>query len=99
MATKPTFVAYADSGWDEDANNPPPVPVTTSSTVQNRDRLVAFGVMQSNATPADPPTISNSGTAFTWSSPQEISVANQCYMKAWTATATAGQSMTVTLTR
>lgn len=89
--TAPTFVQEAETAWTSTSTTR----VTGTFTVQANDVLVALWVCENNVKSV---SISNSGTAFTWTSQQEVSVTDYTRVRVYTAIASVGQAMTVTFT-
>lgn len=87
----PTFIQEAETAWTSTIGTR----VTGTFTVQASDILVAYWMTESHPKSV---TISNSGTAFTWASQQEVNVTDYSRVRIFTTTASTGQSMTVTFT-
>ena len=87
----PTFIQEAETAWTSTSSTR----VTGTFTVVQDDILVAMWACENNGKSV---SISNSGTAFTWTSQQEVSVTDYCRVRVYTAPASVGQSMTVTFT-
>lgn len=89
----PTFVTEVETTWGSAVT-----PRTTGSfDVIAGDLLVIAAHKDEGTTTLGTPT--NSGTAFTWTLQQSVTVSTDHKMYVWTAIATATQSMTVTGTQ
>lgn len=89
--TAPTFIQEAETAWTSTTGTR----VTGTFTVAVSDILVAFWACEG---PTKAVSISNSGTAFAWTSRQEVNVASYTRVRVYTTIASAAQSMTVTFT-
>jgi hypothetical protein len=91
-----SFIQENETAWNTTTS-----PKTTSSfSVNSGDVLVAFCVKEGYDASLSPnsPTISNTGTSFTWTLQQEVKVGSYAHVLVWTATASTSQSMTVSFT-
>jgi hypothetical protein len=91
--TPPSFIQEAETAW-----NSVTTPKTTGSfTVVSGDILVCFAIAEDFGMTFSTPT--NTGTAFTWTLQQEVAITDYARVAVWTALATTGQSMTVSVAR
>lgn len=89
----PTFIQEAETAWNSSTS-----PKTTASfSVEDGDILVCFAIVEGNGMTFSTPT--NTGTAFTWTLQQEVSVSDYTRVAIWTAPVTATQSNTVSVAR
>lgn len=90
--TPPTFIQESETAWNSTTS-----PKTTASmTVQTGDVLVAYSIVEDHAATV---SITNSGTAQTWTQQQLINVTDYTKIYIWTAIASANTSFTVSFTR
>ena len=92
MATPPSQITAIATTW----NNTGLTVTSSSVTVQTGDVIIIRGMSADGAVTLNTPT--NSGTAQTYTLRQSVVVASYSTAYLWTAIASVGQSMTVTVT-